>query len=52
MNSIGPAAMEFLRTEGRVVYRNPNRVITIDLHMIANNITHRCQVEGTAVPAS
>jgi hypothetical protein len=42
----------FQRGEAQVVYRNDNRVISLDLHMIANDSTGRCQVQGTAVEAS
>jgi hypothetical protein len=42
----------FRRGEIQAVYRNDNRVITLDLHLIANDITDRCQLTGTAVAAS
>jgi hypothetical protein len=42
----------FRRGEAQMVYRNDNRVISLDLHMIANDSTGRCQVQGTALPAN
>jgi len=34
------------------LYRNDSRVISLQLYIIANDFTNRCQVYGTAVPAS
>jgi hypothetical protein len=51
LESIGTGT-GFVRSEMRAIYRNANRVIALDLHMIANGDTERCQLQGTAVPAS
>jgi hypothetical protein len=42
----------FVRDETQIIYHNPSRVISIQLHATANDGTGRCQVQGTAVPAS
>jgi hypothetical protein len=42
----------FSRIVAQAVYRNASRVITLDLSIIANDDSGRCQVQGTAVPAS
>jgi hypothetical protein len=42
----------FVRQELSVVYRNANRVITLQLHTVVDNAAERCKVQGTAVPAS
>jgi hypothetical protein len=41
----------FRRFEGQLVYQNATRVITVTFHVIANDDTERCQVDGTAVQA-
>jgi hypothetical protein len=51
LESIGTGT-GFVRSEMRAIYRNANRVIALDLHMLANGDTERCQLQGTAVPAS
>jgi hypothetical protein len=33
-------------------YRNANRVITLNIHMVADDVIGRCKLYGTAVPAS
>jgi hypothetical protein len=37
---------------GQFTYRNENRVISVQMAMVANGPTQRCQVFGTAVPAT
>ena len=37
---------------GQFTYRNDNRVISVQMAMVANDLTQRCQVFGTAVPAT
>jgi hypothetical protein len=40
------------QSEAQIIYRNANRVISIQLHAMANDANGRCQVYGTATPAS
>jgi len=47
-----PADGELQRANMFATYENFNRVITLNLFLIANDITSSCQVQGTAVPAS
>ena len=37
---------------GQFTYRNQNHVISVQMAMAANDLTERCQVFGTAVPAT
>lgn len=41
----------FIRDETQIIYRNANRVISIQMHTIAD-AAGNCKVQGTAVPAS
>jgi hypothetical protein len=47
----GPSA-GFLRIEAQVVYRSASRTIFMPVHLIANDMTGRCQVNGMAIPST
>ena len=44
-------AAGFHREGLQLIYRNPNRAISILAHLRADDATNRCQLHGTAIPA-
>jgi hypothetical protein len=52
LDTLAAPASGYQQAEVLAVYRNASRVITLNLHMTANDSSGRCQVNGTAVPAS
>ena len=42
----------FRRVESQVIYRNASRVISLQLHVIADDVSDSCRVQGIAIPAS